>query len=183
MTKVGIPTLILILLCGLATDFPCPSKASESKHQDGPQTDLAKTAEPKLAKYLLYRNKKYRFRFSLPRDWKGYSIVVGEWGGSAYEDQQPSPTKSIDGPLITIRHPLWTKENPYQDIPVMVFTHAQWKYAAENRLVVRAAPVGPSEIGRNSKYVFALPPRFDYGDAPGNDEVRELIGHHPLHAY
>src|SRR5580693_10606591 len=134
MLKMGTPILILTLLCGLVTDFPYPSKASGSEHQNTPQTDQAKSAEPEPAKYVLYRNKKYRFRFSLPRDWKGYSILVSEWGGRAYEDQQPSPTKSIDGPLIIIRHPLWTKENPYQDIPVMVFTHAQWKYAAGNRL-------------------------------------------------
>jgi hypothetical protein len=29
--------------------------------------------------------------------------------------------------LLSIRHPLWTKQNPRQDIPIMVFALAQWQ--------------------------------------------------------
>ena len=48
---------------------------------------------------------------------------------------------------------------------------------------VSAAPIGPSELGRNEKYVFALPPRFaGFDDAVGTDEVVQLIRQNPLQA-
>jgi hypothetical protein len=92
----------------------------------------------------------------------------------------PPPEK---GPLILIGHPLSTKDNPRQHIPIMIFTKAQWQLVEEDKLIVSAAPVGPSELGRNSKYVFALPPRFDYADIDGRQEVGEILQHHPLHAF
>jgi hypothetical protein len=60
----------------------------------------------------------------------------------------PPPEK---GPFIIIRHPLWTESNPRQDIPIMIFTKAQWKLDEANKLIVSAVPIGPGELGRNSK--------------------------------
>jgi hypothetical protein len=65
----------------------------------------------------------------------------------------------------------------------MVFTHAQWKFVEQDRIAVSAAPFGPGEIGRNVHYVFALPPRFDYGDAKGREEVQEVLQHKPIRAF
>jgi hypothetical protein len=62
----------------------------------------------------------------------------------------------------------------------MVFTKAQWKLVGEGKLIVSAAPIGPGILGRNAKYVFALPPRFDYEDRPGREEVGAIIQSHPL---
>jgi hypothetical protein len=183
MLRLCKPILILLLLCGVATGFPRPSNAATSKQQATQPTDQGKTGKPQRAKSVVYKNKKYGFRFSLPSSWKGYSIVVSQWGGSVYQDQDAGPTKSIVGPLLTIRHPLWTETHPYQDIPIMILTHAQWKYVEEDRLAVSAAPIGLGEIGRNAKYVFALPPRFDYGDSTGCEEVQEILRHHPLHPF
>jgi hypothetical protein len=90
---------------------------------------------------------------------------------------------SEKGPQIRIRHPHWTTDDPWQDIPIMVFTHAQWKFVEQDRISVSAAPFGPGEIGRNARYVFALPPRFDYGDARGREEVQEILRHNPIRAF
>ncbi|HWQ71164.1 MAG TPA: hypothetical protein VN370_02480 [Desulfitobacteriaceae bacterium] len=39
----------------------------------------------------------------------------------------------------------------------MIFTLAQWNTVQGEELSVGAAPIAPSELGKNSKYVFALP--------------------------
>ena len=89
----------------------------------------------------------------------------------------PPPVK---GPLISIRHPLSTETDPRQDIPIMIFTKAQWHMVEDGKLIVSAAPIGPSELGRNLNYVFALPPRFNYALITGWQEIDEIIQRHPL---
>jgi hypothetical protein len=94
--------------------------------------------------FVVYTNRKYRFRFSLPESWRGYSISLSEWQGGdghAYQrgETMPPPEK---GPLIIIRDPLWTESNPGQNIPIMIFTKAQWKSVEAKRLIVSAARSG-----------------------------------------
>jgi len=152
----------------------------------GPQQQASQSSEAKSggAQSVVYTNKTYGFRFALPAVWKGYSIIVEGWDGERYSkdgDRESGPNET--GPQIVIRDPRWTRENPREDIPIMIFTRSQWKRVEEERLVVSAAPVGPDDLGRNSRYVFALPPRYNYDDLPGADEVQEIINHHPLHAF
>lgn len=61
----------------------------------------------------------------------------------------------------------------------MIFTLRQWN---EN-LIVSAAPIGPSELGRNSRYVFALPPRYNYAFPDGYEEVEQILKDKPLHPF
>lgn len=123
-----------------------------------------------------YKDTKYGFTFSLPASWKGYKIVSEKWEGS---DTRKGDIEH--GPLIYIRHPAWTKENPRQDIPIMIFTVAQWESVQEGNYLVNAAPISPNELGRNRKYVFALPPRANYADLAGVEEVDDILKHGPLH--
>lgn len=128
-----------------------------------------------------YKNTQYDFCFSLPASWKGYSIVTDQWTGSNPND--PHPEKSNrQGPILSIRHPQWTKENPRQDIPIMVFTRKQWDALLKDEFHIGAAPFGPSELGRNHKYVFALPARFDYAFPTGYEEVEQIVRSNPLQA-
>jgi len=89
------------------------------------------------------------------------------------------------GPEITIRNPRWTADNPWQDIPIMVFTRVQWKAVADENISIHvsAAPVPPGPLGHNRKRVFAVPARFNYGDAAGQQEVQEILSEHALHAF
>jgi len=138
-----------------------------------------------VVKTLVYTNKEFGFRFELPRSWKGYSAVVSQWQGGdgrTYQAGEPMPPPVV-GPLISIGHPLSTEANPRQNIPIMVFTKAQWRLIEQDKLIVSAAPIGPSELGRNAKYVFALPPRFNYALIDGWEEVNEIIQHHPLQPF
>lgn len=120
-----------------------------------------------------YRNTQYGFSIALPKSWEGYSIATTEWNGFSVGAEGNVPF--AQGPLILIRHPLWTKEVPRQDIPVMVFTLAEWNSLAKEEFHIGAAPIGPSELGRNAKYVFALPARYNYAFPAGYEEVDQIL--------
>jgi hypothetical protein len=64
----------------------------------------------------------------------------------------------------------------------MIFTHAQWRAVDSGALIVSAAPFGPQEIGRNRRYVFALPPRYLVDENKGYEDVLRIMQGHPLHA-
>jgi hypothetical protein len=131
-----------------------------------------------------YRNEEYGFTVSLPVSWKGYSIVTQQWEGFPIDasgaDSSSSP---VYGPLILIRHPQWTSKNPRQDIPIMVFTLAEWDLVQQAKLGVGAAPLPPSELGRNATFVFALPARYNYAFPTGYAEVAKILEGKPLKAF
>jgi hypothetical protein len=144
-----------------------------------------RTPAPRTALSIKYRNNRYGFCFSLPEDWDGYSIVVGHWRG--YRNIEPRGDAIVaDGPTIIIRHPEWRNSDPRQDIPIMVFTTAQWFSVNHPEdpggFLISAAPMGPEELGRNRAYVFALPPRYNYAFPKGYEQVNEIMRSQPLHA-
>lgn len=130
---------------------------------------------------IAYRNAQYGFSFSLPENWKGYSIVNGKWEGYAIGGQQSDEIVET-GSMISIRHPQWTPENRRQDIPIMIFTLDQWNSLQQGEFHIGAAPVGPKELGRNTRYVFALPARYNYAFPPGYEEVEKILESNPLQA-
>jgi hypothetical protein len=123
---------------------------------------------------VVYANHEYGFRLALPPSWKGFRVIQRHWGGGNRDEA------TEQGPLIVIRHPLYREGNPREDIPIMVFTQDQWCAVSEGNLIVSAAPFPPSEMGRNGKYVFALPPRFSYDGLEGVEEVLDIVRGTPL---
>jgi hypothetical protein len=138
---------------------------------------LGVSAQSTAGPSIEYRNAKFGFCFSLPASWKGYSILSDQWEGSTPDSQNVS-----HGPRVRIRNPKWTEKDPYEDIPILVFTPAEWKLVTEEKLNVSAAPIGPSELGSNARYVFALPPRYNFDYATGWQEVETLLQNKSLHA-
>ena len=128
---------------------------------------------------VIYQNTQYGFDFTLPVSWKGYTIVTDKWEGYTPDDTEGQKLVT-SGPLISIRHPEWTKETPRQDIPIMVFTLSQWESLQKDEFHIGAAPIGPSELGRNSKYVFALPARYNYAFPAGYEEVEQILSSNAL---
>lgn len=128
---------------------------------------------------IIYRNVDYGFSFTLPKSWDGYLIINDEWEGISLEGSA-SGQVTESGPKLLIRHPQWTPANPRQDIPIMVFTIAQWNLVQQEKLSVGAAPMPPSELGRNSTYVFALPARYNYAFPYGFEEVEQILAEKPL---
>lgn len=137
--------------------------------------------KPPAKTLIEYTNNQYGFVFSLPQDWKGYSVVTGTWDGYVVGEKGDVPTEH--GPLISIRNPKWTAENPYQDIPIMVFTLAQWNSLQADDFHIGAAPINPSELGRNINYVFALPARYNFAFPAGYEEVQNILDSRPLRAF
>lgn len=128
---------------------------------------------------IVYKNTQYGFDFVLPSSWKGFTIVTGKWEGLSLEESTSGQVVET-GPIVSIRHPLWNAANPRQDIPVMVFTIGQWKALTQEKFHIGAAPVGPRELGRNSRYVFALPARYNFAFPTGYQEVENILNTNPL---
>jgi hypothetical protein len=64
----------------------------------------------------------------------------------------------------------------------MVFTLDQWNSLEHDKFHIGAAPVGPSELGRNNRYVFALPARYNFAFPEGYEEVEKIMESKPLEA-
>jgi hypothetical protein len=126
-----------------------------------------------------YKSTQYGFSFTLPESWKDYSIENDKWKGLAVGGTQSEEVVET-GAIILIRHPKWTAENPRQDIPIMVFTLEQWNLLQQDKFHIGAAPIGPSELGRNDKYVFALPARYNFAFQTGFEEVEDILKGNPL---
>lgn len=131
---------------------------------------------------VVYTNQELGFSFTLPPDFKGYSILTGEWKGDDIKNTGKK-ARVFQGPQVTIRDPRWTQQVPRQDIPIMVFTLEQWNQLQNGEFAVGAAPVNPSELGRNAKYVFALPARYNYAFPEGYEEVQTIVDGNPLTAF
>ncbi len=128
----------------------------------------------------MYSNTQYGFTFTLPKSWQNFSIVTTQWEGTALEGQQNGKVVQT-GPIINIRHPQWSQAVPRQDIPIMVFTLDQWDSLQKVKFSVGAAPIPPSELGQNSKFVFALPARYNFAFPAGFEEVETILNGKPLH--
>lgn len=123
----------------------------------------------------LYENAEYGLTFKLPESWEGYQIVTDSWEGISTDQQQIE-----NGQILLIRHPEWTEEKPRQDIPIMIFTLDQWTSLEKGEFHIGAAPVGPTILGQNNEYVFALPARYNFAFLEGYEEVENILESHPL---
>lgn len=141
----------------------------------------AQIGEYEDASSAVYNNTQYGFTFSLPESWKDYKIITEEWEGLSLADSNEGEVVET-GSIISIRHPKWTSEEQRQDIPIMIFTIYQWKSLEQREFQIGAAPMGPKELARNSKYVFALPARYNYAFPTGYEEVEKILEDNPLRA-
>jgi hypothetical protein len=122
-----------------------------------------------------YKNTEFGFGVSLPQSWVGYTVVESTWAGYGLKKDGNEQMITEGGPLVSVRHPQWTASVPRQDIPVMVFTIQQWNDMQADKFHIGAAPINPSELARNSEYVFALPARYNFAYLPGYEEVDQIV--------
>lgn len=162
---------------GSAASKPQSSSGSSS----APCASSAPSAASGEADSVVYRNERYGFTFALPEDWAGYSTVTDQWQGLAAAGDSGEKVAAT-GPQISIRDPRWTQAHKRQDIPIMIFTLEQWNDLQQDKFHIGAAPVGPSELGRNNKYVFALPARYNFAFDDGYEEVASILAGSPLQA-
>jgi cyclophilin family peptidyl-prolyl cis-trans isomerase len=124
---------------------------------------------------VTYINSEYGFSITLPLNWKGYSVIDSGWEGYSLVNNATEQKITEKGPQVLVRHPAWTASVPRQDIPVMVFTLKEWSDLTSDKFHIGAAPINPTELGRNDKYVFALPARYNFAYLPGYEEVDQII--------
>ena len=132
---------------------------------------------------IVYKNTDYGFTFDLPKSWDDYTIVEDEWEGDSINASGQVQLATVHGPLVSIRHPDWDYKSPRQDIPIMVFTIQQWNDMQADKFHIGAAPIGPSELARSKKYVFAIPARYNFSYLTGYEEVDELVRGSHLKAF
>jgi len=157
----------------VAQESPKTTEKTEHVIEEANQTE----ANSEVKENIIYENQEYGFTFSLPKSWSGYKIVTDTWEGRDINQQDKI---TANGPILSIRHPQWTEENPRQDIPIMVFTHEQWISLQEEEFVIGAAPILPSILGENDDYVFALPARYNFAFPEGYEEVEDILETNPL---
>lgn len=140
--------------------------------------------QPTNGSLVTYNNPDYGFTFSLPVDWKGYSIVQTTWHGTTHGATAGTYIPSSEtGPTLSIRNPNWTPAVRYEDIPIFIFTIAQWNSYLAWNFSISAAPVLASELARNNKYVFALPSHWDFDVSKGYQEAENILNTKPLHPF
>jgi len=127
-----------------------------------------KKAEESLEPSIIYSNTDYGFEVELPADWEGYSIIEDTWTGDIYGEEYPEGREyvTVTGPKMLIRYPL-SSEASKLDVAIMILNLSEW----EKVDFMAGAPA--VELGRNSKYVFALPVR--YYNYEGFEEIRDII--------
>lgn len=152
--------VVVVLIIIVGGIFAVMYKPSEINNNDIPSgTNLTS----------LYKNQEYGFTLNIPKTWEGYI-------------ESKTPIKLLDkgdvlGYTIVIRSPKWKENAQTMDIPIQVFTLEQWKKWEANDFegYPTAAPIGPTERGRNGKYVFATAPRYNFSFATGWEEVDDII--------
>jgi hypothetical protein len=178
--------MIALAIAGVAT-LPaearsCPREQPTPSGDERPASGQPRSTPKKQeVAPIEYRNLQYGFCFSLPEDWRGYTIVLSHWQGRFIGPGSNAGKIVQHGPIISIRDPRWTSAKPRQGIPIMVFTQDQWRSVQHEEISVSAAPIGPTELGRNSRYIFALPPRYNFRFLAGYKEVEQILKSKPLH--
>lgn len=153
--------------------------SKENEEVDSRESGKADSKGNEETDSIVYQNTQYNFSFALPASWKGYKIITDKWEGFVLGEPEGEKT-AVTGPMISIRHPAWKENSPRQDIPIMIFTLEQWNQLQQDKFHIGAAPIGPSELGRNSQYVFALPARYNFAFPEGYEEVEDIIKSKPL---
>ena len=121
------------------------------------------------AGWKTYKNVEYGFEMLFPDSWKDYEVEKISWDGSLFE-------KEYSGPEFIFRNQKLFIERNFYGIPIMIFTPDIWPLVEEEKLAVGSAPMAPGKIGENSKYVFAIPGRWQgFADTMTESERFEVL--------
>jgi hypothetical protein len=122
-----------------------------------------------------YHNAQYEFTFYLPRDWRGYSVLMDQWQGVTYLPDKDRDVVLARGPIIVLRNPRWKAPQPYQDIPVYVFTRRQWDDIHSGKYDAAGAGGAVFELWHNDEYVFGMHSRYNWHESKGWHEVENVV--------
>ena len=125
---------------------------------------------------LRYHNAKYDFTFYLPAGWRGYSVSIEQVEDVRYSRAEDKQIVVGYTPMITLRHPQPQSGAPYQAIPILVFTRAQWDALHNGELWPSIFAGGAvDELWHNERFVFAMSSRYNWGELTGSSEVAHIV--------
>jgi hypothetical protein len=115
--------------------------------------------------------------FFLPVNWQGYSALVQQWDGVHYSPPVDKVIVVGHGAMIVLRHPQWKASAPSQDIPILVFTLAQWDALHHGKLWPSQFAGGVmEEIWHNRQYVFGMSSRCAFEETVGRwKETADIV--------
>jgi hypothetical protein len=114
---------------------------------------------------LRYHNARYGLTFFLPASWRGYSVSIEQLEDETYSPAEDKQIIVGHTPMFTLRHPRWQASAPYQDIPILVFTRAQWDALHHGKLWPSLFAGGTmDELWHSPKYVFGMSSRYNAAD-------------------
>jgi hypothetical protein len=122
---------------------------------------------------IVYRDEGLGLVFRLPESWRGYSVLTQRWQATVHGNEGEN-IGSEDGPVIVLRNPQWRADDPWQDIPIMIFTRRQWEDEHAGLLSPFAGGV-IYELGHNDRNVFGIYSRFNADESvKGAEEAGEI---------
>src|SRR5439155_5520944 len=125
---------------------------------------------------LRYHKAQCGLTFFLPASWQGYSVLIQQWDGETYSPAVDKLVAVGHGPMIVLRLPQWRVSAPYQDIPILVFTRAQWDALHQGKLWPSLYAGGAmDEMWHNRKYVFGMSSRYNWGVFNGSGVVSDIV--------
>jgi hypothetical protein len=122
-----------------------------------------------------YLNDEYNFGIYLPKEWKGLTVSTSKVTGDKDLDELFS---KIDEEFLVmnIRHPKWTKEEPYQDISIVIFRANEWNENVTNAVDGDFDLLPLNIPGGGNEYIFRSNPIAYKSSLKGYSEVVEIIG-------
>jgi len=132
-----------------------------------------------------YENGEFSFVMGFPDSWNNYTVERQKWKGWLIDGSEESGDYSGDelvfiNPRYEVRKSEGEGLAPFKDcwqnIPIMAISKDVWNLIIQEKIAVSAAPVGPGKIGENSKFVFALPPRWaGFSCTLGVEEAQQIV--------
>jgi hypothetical protein len=164
---IGFPTNTQVLFDGAIFNLEHLATNGNSAKVSSEHSDLP----------LRYDDARYGLTFSLPASWRGYSVSTEQLKGMRYSPTESRQTVVGRIPLITLRHPQWHVDAPYQDIPILIFTRAQWDALHRGELWPSSFAGGTMyELWHDERSVFAMSSRYNAADeVSGWKEVANIL--------
>ncbi len=97
--------------------------------------------------------------------------------GKSWERFTETDSQIQFGRLVTLNKNIVGTTTPQAFIPILIYPVEKWREWEANNFegYPTAAPIGPTERGRNDAYVFATAPRYNYSFSNGFEEVEDII--------
>jgi hypothetical protein len=115
---------------------------------------------------LRYHNARYGLTFFLPASWRDYSVSIQQLEDTTYSPAEDKQILVGHTAMITLRHPRWQASAPYQDVPILAFTRAQWDALHHGGLWPSLFAGGTmDELWHSQEHVFAMSSRYAFDDS------------------